>query len=404
VRWIGRATERDLNWQIVNLSAPVNDLLDGPILYIAGNQVLNFSDEHKQKIKHYIERGGIVLGNADCGQAGFSNSFRKLGTELFPRYEFEELPQTHPILKNQQFQASKWKSKPNVLALSNGARVLMILLPTADAAKVWQIQLLNRNELFELPTNIFLYAIDKQNLRKKGETYWVEADEKIKTSHTISVARLQYDGNWDPEPGGWVRLANLMRNRHHVELKVETVKLGDGKLEDVNVAHLTGTTPIKLDDAARTQLKKFVESGGTLLIDAAGGSSAFAKSIETELGAAFASTKLETLPPDHALYESTGKQLAVVEYRPFALATLGKLTTPRLQALKVKDRAAIIHSREDLSVGLVGQPVDGILGYSPASATDLVASTIIYASPGGKKVVEDAKKPPEKKPTTRKSG
>ena len=40
-------------------------------------------------------------------------------------------------------------------------------------------------------------------------------------------------------------------------------------------AHLTGTTSFKLDDAARNEIKQFVEAGGTLVIDAAGGSGKF---------------------------------------------------------------------------------------------------------------------------------
>jgi hypothetical protein len=39
-RWIGRQFERELAWQVVNLSGPADDLLDAPILHISGNQPL----------------------------------------------------------------------------------------------------------------------------------------------------------------------------------------------------------------------------------------------------------------------------------------------------------------------------------------------------------------------------
>ncbi len=35
---------------------------------------------------------------------------------------------------------------------------------------------------------------------------------------------------------------------------------------------------------------------------------------------------------------------------------------------------------EDLAVGLVGQPVDGIRGYEPQSAVHLVQDILLYAS------------------------
>ena len=35
-------------------------------------------------------------------------------------------------------------------------------------------------------------------------------------------------------------------------------------------------------------------------------------------------------------------------------------------------RGVVVFSTEDLSVGLVGQPVDGIRGYTPEVATEIV--------------------------------
>ena len=40
----------------------------------------------------------------------------------------------------------------------------------------------------------------------------------------------------------------------------------------------------------------------------------------------------------------------------------------------------LIYSREDLSAGLVGQAVDGIVGYDPASATALMTHVLSYAA------------------------
>ena len=85
-RWTGRQIERELNWQIVNLDAPVDDLHDAPILYIAGNQKLDFSDEQEAKLKQFVEQGGLILGNADCGSANFvERRSRRWATRLFPR-------------------------------------------------------------------------------------------------------------------------------------------------------------------------------------------------------------------------------------------------------------------------------------------------------------------------------
>lgn len=381
VRWIGRQSERDLNWQIINLSSPLADLFDAPILYISGNQSLGFGDEFKAKLKAYIEQGGLVVGNADCQGRDFSTSFRKLGQELFPSYEFRELPAEHPIYTNQQFPRVKWKNKPSVLALSNGARELIILFPQADPAKSWQLQLIGgRDEVWQLAANIFVYSIDKQNLRNKGETYLISRDESIKADRTIKLARLQYSGNWDPEPAGWKRLSNLLHNRFRTDLEVQTVKVDSGLLDGFKAAHLTGTTRFTLGDAGRAQIKRFIDDGGTLIIDSAGGSSDFAQGAEAELAAIFPGSKPRTLEANHPVFAPTGSAMKSFRYRQFAQRVVGELKdAPRLSAVEINGKAAIFLSREDLSVGLVGQPVDGVVGYAPDTASELMAGLLLAA-------------------------
>jgi len=134
VRWIGRTIERELSFQVVDAKASLEDILESPLLYIAGNEAVAWSDEDKAKIKAYIEGGGIVVANADCGNLAFTSAIKKLAKELFPDAEFGELPQDDLIYTN-YYPRSKWKSKPSVLALTNGARVQMVLIPQGDPAK-----------------------------------------------------------------------------------------------------------------------------------------------------------------------------------------------------------------------------------------------------------------------------
>jgi len=383
-RWTGRQIEREVNWQIVDLDAPVDDFHDAPILYIAGNQKLELSDEQVAKIKTFIAQGGMVLGHADCSSENFVNGFKGLGKQMFPAYAFAPLPDNHVIYTNQQFPRSKWKGKPNVLAMSNGARELMLLLPDADLARGWQMQQWTgpREEHFQLGADIFLYAIDKKNLRRRGESFLVKPDKTILPSRQLKVARIAYAGNADPEPGGWRRLAAVMHNENDVDLAVATVQLGSGKLGEYKVAHLTGTAAFKLDDAARAEVAAFVKAGGTLIVDAAGGSTAFTTAAEAELAAMFpqaAQQLTQVIEPTHAIYQKNGKPIEI-DYRAFARSKLGNLRGPQLRGVTLDGRLAVIYSREDLSVGLVGQPVDGIIGYTPATATRLMANILDLAA------------------------
>ena len=99
--------------------------------------------------------------------------------------------------------------------LSNGVRELMLLVPDGRPGQAWQTRVRRtQEELYQLAANIFLYAVDKSNLPYKGETYIVNADKGPKlrpTARSRSRGSMVGD-NWDPEPGGWRRLANVMHN------------------------------------------------------------------------------------------------------------------------------------------------------------------------------------------------
>jgi hypothetical protein len=450
VDWMGRQLERRINWQVVSLSSPVEALHDAPVMMIEGSRPLNFSDDDRARLRQFVEDGGMIVGNADCDSDNFSNSFLKLGKELFPAYDFRDLPTTHPIFTNEQYRASKFRGRMRVQGLSNGVRELM-LLPSADLSRAFQ----HRNELialdqYQLFDDIILYAMDKSGLEQRGNAYIVEDDPAAPVAQTVKLARLQYDGNWDPEPGGWRRLAAVLHNSQKIALHMETVELGTGKLvtppsptnavarpsdaeirqmaikrippadlqaamiagqdkldalvkaktqeiaaelnaaeaaqaaghANFTIAHLTGTDALKLTDAQRRELKKFVEGGGTLIIDAAGGSNAFSDSAEQMLIETFGSDAAQLnmpLAPDAPIYRQPGHSLETAHYRHFALDRIARTNVPQLRGIKIGGRLAIIFSREDLSAGLVGEQVDGITGYTPASATELMTDIILSA-------------------------
>ena len=274
-KWTGKhSLEGFLNWQIVSLKVSVDDLHDAPILYISGSEELTLSEQEIDKLRLFVEQGGMILGNADCGSKNFAGSFKKLAGKLFPKYEFRRLPASHPIF-DEQYHAAKWKQKPVVEGLSNGVRELMLLGPEADLARAWQTESFKtKEEAFQLGGNIFLYATGKENLSHKGDTYIVNAEGDA--GREIKLARIEVGDNSDPEPGAWRRLSAVLHNTRHVDVKPEPVKLGAGLLANYKIADLTGTTKMILTAEQRAELKQFVDKGGTLIVDAAGGASAFA--------------------------------------------------------------------------------------------------------------------------------
>ena len=357
--WMARRVEAPLKWSIVGLDAPLGELHDAPVLYIAGGMPLSLTDADMDKLRQFVEQGGLIFCNADCNNKLFSDSVKKTFTKMFKRYEFRELPQSHLIYTGQQFSASKWRGKPGLQGLSNGVREL-VLLSESDPSKVWQTPYQGNLKEFGLGADIIEYASERTGLREKRHWWFPESDPNIKTDRSLRIARLSYDGNWDPEPGGWQRMRAINHNIDKINVTLDEIRLGDGKLDSAanRLATLTGTGAVKWSDAQRGELKKYVDGGGTLLIDAAGGSTEFASSMDAELRTIFgdAAKALENpAPPDDQIYGENIRDIPL--YRAYARRVIGGLKGPRLRVIKSNNRNAVIFSREDLSNGLLGSNV-----------------------------------------------
>jgi hypothetical protein len=85
---------------------------------------------------------------------------------------------------------------------------------------------------------------------------------------------------------------------------------------------------------------------------------------------------------DHPVYNLPGAKLDRFGYRRFARKILGDLKGSRLKGIKAGtgDRVGVFYSREDLSAGIVGEPIDGIIGYDVATATAIMRNIALYAA------------------------
>src|SRR5439155_20935354 len=86
-----------VNWQVVNLSADYTDWLDAPILYVASNQPLKFSDADVAKLRNFANAGGLLFTQADNSTEIVNRSIVDLAHKVFPDYEFTDVPADHEL-------------------------------------------------------------------------------------------------------------------------------------------------------------------------------------------------------------------------------------------------------------------------------------------------------------------
>jgi hypothetical protein len=292
--WISNHLEQSFDWQVLSINAPQQEWTTAPIIYISGNTVLNFTPEQRARLKWYIEQGGTIVGNADDNNAGFSNSFMKLGQQLFPKFEFRQLPSDHLIFTT----FFKPNPEPPIRGLSNGVRELMILFPL-DQGRYWQMDQFTGNRgqpAGEVAANLVLYATDKKFKFK----------EDLFPRPLGAVPILARTDDWRPLPADTNGLRAAVRNHlpplieaplrsttlayissdldpaalpkfealreaiksKHAQLNVDPVVLGKFTLQRYETAAITARQFSSLGALQRLEIKRFIETGGSLFIEA----------------------------------------------------------------------------------------------------------------------------------------
>ncbi len=374
-RWASRELERPLNWQIVSLQRDWSDWTDAPILYIASHQALKFSDEDCRKLREYVDAGGMIFTQADGKSAEFNTFAKELAQRLFPQYPLAPLPADHPLYSVDY----RLDQSTPLLGVSNGSRLLMVHCPI-DIALFWQHRDKTLHKAaFQLGTNLFVYATGKVDLRNKLNTTYIP--EPVGTPFmSLDVARMQYSGNWDPEPGAWPRYGRLLEKRTGIALNIKPIAVKDLSFDKMHFAHLTGTAAIELDPQDKQAIRKFVEDGGVLLIDAAGGSKEFASSMQRMMTSAFPSAQLQ--PITHApvllsdqfdgMYDLNKPRL-----RSYAVEKGFSGDAATMQILS-SGKGHVIFSPLDVSSGLLGTDTYGILGYSHDYSEKFVQNLLLW--------------------------
>ncbi|CAN5328337.1 hypothetical protein BH09PLA1_BH09PLA1_13370 [soil metagenome] len=232
--------------------------------------------------------------------------------------------------------------------------------------------------------NLLLYLTDKANPRYKGEATWIDRDNSASESGTRRfVARLKFDGNWEPEPLGWKRIANLLHNSQDCEVHADAIDLAPGKLKVAyTLAHLTAAEKFDLTASEREALKAYLDKGGALLFDAAGGSPEAAVAFEAMMAALYPGVKPVPLSIDHPIYTGAfegGRAIETFNYRRGAPGRLAPTKLPRLKAFTANGRIIALESAEDLSAAMVGYPTGGITGYTPATAVQIIRNIVIWS-------------------------
>jgi hypothetical protein len=372
--------ERPMNGEVVDLNRKWMEWMDSPIVYLAGSEPPEMSDEAYANLRQYVENGGLLFTHADNGSKAFNDFAEKLATRISP-YELRDLAADDPLY-TLQFPTAP--PHPPLRIVTNGSRILMIHSPT-DITSGWVARKAeNREQSSQLALNIHTYATGKAELRNRIESTYL-AEPTDPPSRTISLARIRYGGNWDPEPGAWPRFSRFMQWETGWKLDVQSVSSNELNATAFQIAHLTGSTRDLPGDTDVAQIRKFVQDGGVLIVDICGGSTAFYSAFNDKwLPQIFPGVEATPLDPAEPLLTgkldrmaSAASDASKPRLRPYAVEKIGN-TGMRIRSFDF-GKGRVIYSTIDLTTGLLGTNTWGILGFSPEWSQAFCKNVVLWA-------------------------
>jgi hypothetical protein len=143
---VSRDWKNLLTWQVLDPSvATLSELLQAPIVYFNGHRSPDFSATARERLRQYVEKGGVIFAEACCGRPEFDQGFKKLIKQIFPEKEYtlKPLSADHPVWR------AKHQLTPDLHPLwgiDNGRRTAVIYSPK-DLSCYW-------NQAAQIPANL----------------------------------------------------------------------------------------------------------------------------------------------------------------------------------------------------------------------------------------------------------
>lgn len=382
--------EVETSWQILDPDAPLIELQDSPILFLSTGEGFELTDAEIDNLRDYIALGGLLVTNAERGQADLQ-AFRRLYARLFPQRTeaagngspLVAAPRDHEIFTLHQ----QVEGIPLVQVVENGVRTLAVHFPRSLAEGLQKDDRL-RSDSFAMLSNLYLYSVGYNPRRARLDSRIVLPDDEAATHGRLAVARVRHDGEFDPEPFVAPQLKSLAANRLGLDVSIDTRLPGDLGGVDLALLSTTGDASDPLSDDAADALRQYLEAGGTLWLDATGGSAAAIDAARRAARDILPGARTGPLPNTHPVLagrrDADGRLLAGydctrVRYRFYALRRMQPSSRPRLQGVYLGDRPAILLSEEDLTSGVAGLPHWGIFGYDIESSRRLLLNGLLHA-------------------------
>lgn len=393
-----------LRWQVVDIADNVQLMLDAPVLLVSSDVALSFGPEQWDRLREYSLRGGTLLFVASGDKPKeFLESTKKALGDLYAKqremnggkfFELAKLPADHPVYSGYK-RVENGNTKIPMWGISDGTRLLAVLCEK-DIALSWQKKdHINGNDDYLMGVNFYRYATGANKMGSKMRP--VFAGTSTVAKQEVKVAWLKHGGNWCTQPYALDYLSQKLTAENKLSLNVRAgVPIELDALQAANIAWMTGTAGFTLNDREMVDLRRWLDDGGVLFINAVGGSKEFNASAQAMLDTLYGSHSVSVGSPPVSSGLITGK---CGDYRgpslldsnqggdnllPLARTEVWKKKAPTdkgliLRVYEKKDRPQVVYCPYGIHDTLDGHTAYDAMSYLTMPALDIAENIALYA-------------------------
>ena len=378
-RWISENREQEQNWQVVSVDSNPEEWLNAPAMWLSTEELFEFDGQQLENLEYYINMGGMLIVNPECRKLDFFTHYTAMFEGKFKHAKWMDMPSNHPMLN--LLKEVNGLPKRKIRVLNNGVRDLVILLPND-----WGMYLQWPNSEIgfdpgKAMMNLYAVVTGRGRMNYRLSSPLVYKEKQVDVDHKrMMVIRASYDGEWGHEPNALHAVANMIYNSSGIELVGMNLPIEQIHEYPKAFVRLTGTDVITLSEAQLQSIDKFVKGGGTMLVETIGGCGEFSLDLLKQLTRYLEKPSLlieKNDPIINGTKMEGGYDVRHCRYRHFTQINMGLRDVPRVTAICVEGRPAILFSHQDISMGALGVRHWGINGYETKSARELMCNMLL---------------------------
>jgi len=368
-----------------------------PVLFRSGHYNFSYSADERAKLRKYLLNGGMIVFNTGLGSAPFYRSAKKELEQVFPEQPLQRLASDHPIFHS-YFDVDTVKYSPGVYKSGfkgnepwfDGVEIncrVVALVSRWCLAVGWQGEVKDEygaympDSAMKLGANIFSYGTAMRAwARSKAYSKKFVNDPKESVSGKVALLQIMYDGVWKTRQAGISVMLQTFNNKTDVPVKfaLKSERLSNAEIFDSPLLYLTGHEDFRFTKPDQENLKKYLENGGFLFVEACCGRKGFDRAFREQMKIVMPAQPLKPIPLDNPLFKMPN-EVKLCGITPALTAQVGKnAMPPRLEGIEVNGRYVVVYSPIGMAGGWEMSQSPYAFGYNEQSSLLLGQNILMY--------------------------